>query len=135
MQAPLHVARQPYLRVASAVGPPPLTILVSLIAVARLRRAENKGQPVLDCTRGTILGRKWSRTGGIKPLLAPPEPEARLSPRRMARRTNALPAPSGLAKLETGRFGRTDEVMIDKFEAPPDASISRFVPGVNLAEI
>ena len=54
MLAPLHNARQAYLRLASAVGPLPLTLLVSLIAVTAIAWAVTLYQPFAMSASGAF---------------------------------------------------------------------------------
>ena len=57
MQAPLHVARQAYLRLASTVGHIPLTLLVSLIAVTAIAWAFTLYQPfAMSASMGSAMG-------------------------------------------------------------------------------
>jgi predicted metal-binding membrane protein len=57
MLAPLHDARQAYLRLASAVGPLPLTLLVSLIAVTAIAWAFTLYQPfAMSASMGSAMG-------------------------------------------------------------------------------
>jgi predicted metal-binding membrane protein len=57
MLAPLHNARQAYLRLASAVGPLPLTLLVSLIAVTAIAWAFTLYQPfAMSASMGSAMG-------------------------------------------------------------------------------
>ena len=57
MQAPLHDARQAYLRLASTVGPIPLTLLVSLIAVTAIAWAFTLYQPfAMSASMGSAMG-------------------------------------------------------------------------------
>ena len=57
MLAPLHDARQAYLRLASTVGPIPLTLLVSLIAVTAIAWAFTLYQPfAMSASMGSAMG-------------------------------------------------------------------------------
>jgi predicted metal-binding membrane protein len=57
MQAALHVAREAYLRLASTVGPIPLTLLVSLIAVTAIAWAVTLYQPfAMSASMGSAMG-------------------------------------------------------------------------------
>jgi predicted metal-binding membrane protein len=57
MLAPLHNARQAYLRLASTVGPIPLTLLVSLIAVTAIAWAFTLYQPfAMSASMGSAMG-------------------------------------------------------------------------------
>jgi predicted metal-binding membrane protein len=57
MQAALHVARQAYLRLSSTVGPIPLTLLVSLIAVTAIAWAFTLYQPfAMSASMGSAMG-------------------------------------------------------------------------------
>ena len=57
MLAPLHDARQAYLRLASTVGPIPLTLLVSLIAVTATAWAVTLYQPfAMGASMGSAMG-------------------------------------------------------------------------------
>jgi predicted metal-binding membrane protein len=57
MQAALHVAREAYLRLASTVGPIPLTLLVSLIAVTAIAWAFTLYQPfAMGASVGSAMG-------------------------------------------------------------------------------
>jgi len=57
MQAALHVAREAYLRLASTVGPIPLTLLVSLIAVTAIAWAFTLYQPfAMSASMGSAMG-------------------------------------------------------------------------------
>ena len=57
MQAALHVAREAYLRIASTVGPIPLTLLVSLIAVTAIAWAFTLYQPfAMSASMGSAMG-------------------------------------------------------------------------------
>jgi predicted metal-binding membrane protein len=57
MLAPLHDARQAYLRLASTVGPIPLTLLVSLIAVTAIAWAVTLYQPfAMSASMGSAMG-------------------------------------------------------------------------------
>ena len=57
MQAPLQAARATYLRLASTVGPIPLTLLVSLIAVAAIAWAFTLYRPlVMGLSMGSAMG-------------------------------------------------------------------------------
>jgi hypothetical protein len=57
MQAAFHVAREAYLRLASTVGPIPLTLLVSLIAVTGIAWAFTLYQPfAMSASMGSAMG-------------------------------------------------------------------------------
>jgi predicted metal-binding membrane protein len=57
MLAPLHNAREAYLRLASTVGPIPLTLLVSLIAVTAIAWAFTLYQPfAMSASMGSAMG-------------------------------------------------------------------------------
>jgi predicted metal-binding membrane protein len=57
MLAPLHDARQAYLRLASTVGPIPLTLLVSLITVTAIAWAFTLYQPfAMSASMGSAMG-------------------------------------------------------------------------------
>lgn len=57
MLAPLHDARQAYLRLASTVGHIPLTLLVSLIAVTAIAWAFTLYQPfAMSASMGSAMG-------------------------------------------------------------------------------
>src|SRR4029077_7940380 len=57
MLAPLHDARQAYLRLASTVGPIPLTLLVSLITVTAIAWAFTLYQPLaMSASMGSAMG-------------------------------------------------------------------------------
>src|SRR6476619_7238064 len=57
MQAAFHVAREAHLRLASTVGPIPLTSLVSLIAVTAIAWAFTLYQPfAMSASMGSAMG-------------------------------------------------------------------------------
>ena len=57
MLAPLHDARQAYLRLASTVGHIPLTLLVSLLAVTAIAWAFTLYQPfAMSASMGSAMG-------------------------------------------------------------------------------
>src|SRR5437660_9266501 len=57
MQAALHAVRAAYLRLASSVGPIPLTLLVSLIAVTAIAWAFTLYQPfAMSASMGSAMG-------------------------------------------------------------------------------
>jgi predicted metal-binding membrane protein len=56
MQAALHVAREAYLRLASTVGPIPLTLLVSLIAVTATAWAVTLYPFAMGASMGSAMG-------------------------------------------------------------------------------